>query len=252
MTADILRRAVLDAGLDAPVVYDDVTESTNATALTLAERGTPEWTVVAAGHQTGGRGRLGRTWESRPGSSLLFSIVLRPHLSPAGSLILTLAAGAAAAEAATESSDADVRCKWPNDLVTGDGKVGGILLESRVSSGRLLHIVVGVGINMDRPPSVEGAAALGAADPGSVVTRFLVRYRALVQGEADAIAERVLARYRPLCTTLGRRVRARTLSGGEVEGIAEDIDRSGSLLVRAGTTLESVAFGDVEHLRYRD
>jgi BirA family transcriptional regulator, biotin operon repressor / biotin---[acetyl-CoA-carboxylase] ligase len=250
VTEDILRRAVHDAGLDAPVVYDEVTESTNATALALAERDTPEWTVVGAGHQTAGRGRLGRTWESRLGSSLLFSVVLRPRLSPSDSVILTLGAGAAASEAATEASGTVVRCKWPNDLVTEQGKVGGILLESRVSSGRLIHVVVGIGINLDRPPDVLEAAGLGPADAGLLVTRFLVRCHGLFERQNESIGELVLALYRPLCVTLGRTVRAHTTAGQTVMGVAEDLDGLGNLMVRTGETLETVAFGEVEHLRY--
>src|SRR5438876_11930236 len=94
-----LARAVKRAGIDAPVHYDEVTDSTNTTALDMAARGTPEWTIVAAGHQTGGRGRLGPEWVSEPGSSLLFSFVLRPRLSPDRGLLLTLLAGVDLAEA---------------------------------------------------------------------------------------------------------------------------------------------------------
>jgi BirA family biotin operon repressor/biotin-[acetyl-CoA-carboxylase] ligase len=248
-TEDILRRAVRDAGLDAPVVYAEVTESTNRTALALADQGTPAWTVVGAGHQTEGRGRLGRTWESRPGSSLLFSVVLRPRLAPSEAVILTLGAGAVAAEGATTASSSAVRCKWPNDLVTDEGKVGGILLESKVSSGTLAHVVVGVGINLAPPAAIEGAAGIGSADPRLFLTRFLVGFRDLVHPEDASFAERVLAAYRPVCSTLGRRVRAHTISGEAVEGVAEDLDREGSLLVRVGPQLRTVAFGEVEYLR---
>src|SRR6266540_6240672 len=87
-----LRGALRAAGIDAPVHYDEVTESTNTTALDMAARGEPEWTVVAAGHQTGGRGRLGREWLSEPRGSLLFSFVLRPPLPPERALLLTLLA----------------------------------------------------------------------------------------------------------------------------------------------------------------
>ena len=73
-----LERALADLGLEAPVRFDEVTGSTNATALGMAEAGAPEWTLVAAGHQTAGRGRLGRTWTDLAGGALLFSFVLRP------------------------------------------------------------------------------------------------------------------------------------------------------------------------------
>jgi len=232
-------------------VYERIVDSTNAAALGLAERGTPEWTIVGAGHQTAGRGRLGRTWRSEPGASLLFSLVLRPRLAPARAVVLTLGAGAAGAEASAAASRAEVMCKWPNDLVTEDGKVGGILLESKVSSGRLMHVVVGVGINLERSPNVPGAAALGPTDVYVLLSRFLVRCRDLFEPADGSVTSRVLAAYRPRCSTLGMRVRASTVTGEWVEGVAEDLDGEGTLLVRTGSELRPVAFGEVEHLSHR-
>ena len=86
LSEDALVRALERVGLRAPVRFDEVTASTQATALELAAAGTPEWTLVAAGHQTEGRGRLGRTWLDRPGRALMFSFVLRPALEPASEI----------------------------------------------------------------------------------------------------------------------------------------------------------------------
>ena len=127
-----LERAFADPGLEAPVRFDEVTGSTNATALGMAEAGAPEWTLVAAGHQTAGRGRLGRTWMDRAGAALMFSFVVRPPLEPERAGLIPLLAGAAMAAAIRDVAGADVRCKWPNDLLVGDAKVGGILVESSV------------------------------------------------------------------------------------------------------------------------
>ena len=129
-----LERALADLGLEAPVRFDEVTGSTNATALEMAEAGAPEWTLVAAGHQTAGRGRLGRTWTDRAGAALMFSFVVRPSLEPERAGLIPLLAGAAMAAAIRDVAGVDVRCKWPNDLLVGDSKVGGILVES--SGGR--------------------------------------------------------------------------------------------------------------------
>ncbi|MGH3114530.1 MAG: hypothetical protein ACRDOP_13800, partial [Gaiellaceae bacterium] len=82
LSEEALERALAAAGLSAPVRWDDVTESTNATALVLAAEGAPSWTLVAASHQTSGRGRRGRVWRDRPGSALLCSLVLRPDWPP--------------------------------------------------------------------------------------------------------------------------------------------------------------------------
>jgi BirA family transcriptional regulator, biotin operon repressor / biotin---[acetyl-CoA-carboxylase] ligase len=119
---DSLRRAVLAAGIEVEPRWLDETASTNTDALALAESGAPEWTVVATGHQTAGRGRLGRSWNDVPGTSLLVSVLLRPSLLPDRAPLLTLLAAVAMVEAAGLPS---MRSKWPNDLLVGDRKVGG-------------------------------------------------------------------------------------------------------------------------------
>jgi BirA family biotin operon repressor/biotin-[acetyl-CoA-carboxylase] ligase len=160
--------------------------------------------VVVADHQTAGRGRLDRRWEAPPGTALLASFVLAP--SP----VLSLAAGVAAAEACRGG----VRLKWPNDLLLGDRKVGGILVETTPQKA-----VCGVGINLTWAP--EGAAALGVArdDLLQRLMDTLATWTAVPSGV-------VLARWRELSATLGRRVR---IDG--VEGLAEDIGAGGELIV---------------------
>ncbi|HEY6567864.1 MAG TPA: biotin--[acetyl-CoA-carboxylase] ligase, partial [Actinomycetota bacterium] len=154
-----LERALHLADLAAPVRWDEVTGSTNATAMELAAAGTPEWTLVAAGHQRDGRGRLGRAWLDHPGDSLMVSVVLRPALSADDAGVLTLWAGAAWAEASSALTGLQVRCKWPNDLLVDGRKVGGILAESAGGTGPdapVAHVVIGSGINLVAPPEIEG------------------------------------------------------------------------------------------------
>lgn len=248
LTEDALLGAMRGAGvMEAPLRYDAVTESTNATALEWARGGAPEWTLVAAGHQTAGRGRLGRTWVSRPGAALLFSVVLRPDMRPEQALLLTLLAGTAMARACGDAG-LDVGCKWPNDLLLAEAKVGGILTEAAVSQGRIEHVVVGIGVNLGEPPDIEGAGALPRVGAAPLLASFLGGFRA-VYGSGPAFGEEVLRGYRPLCTTLGRRVSATTTDGGVVEGVAVDLDDRGGLVVDTGTGHAAVAFGEVRHLR---
>ena len=91
----------------------------------MAAAGTPEWTLVAAGHQTQGRGRLGRTWLDEPGRALMFSFVLRPELDPGSGGLLTLLAGTALASASSELGDQRTACTWPNDLLVAGRKAAG-------------------------------------------------------------------------------------------------------------------------------
>jgi BirA family biotin operon repressor/biotin-[acetyl-CoA-carboxylase] ligase len=215
----------------------------------LAREGAPEWTLVAAGHQYAGRGRLGRTWESSPGDSLLFSVVLRPQLPPDRAVLLTLLAGAVLAVACRVVGVDDVWCKWPNDVLLGDAKVGGILAEATVAGGRIEHVVLGVGVNLAGPPAgVEQAAGLGGVEAEPLLAGFLGGIGEPI--DPSTFPDRTLKRYRPVCATIGRRVRATTTAGFTVEGTATDVDADGSLVVEtpAGERV-AVGFGEVHHLR---
>jgi len=245
LSEDALRRAMGSAGLTAPVRWDEATESTNATALTMAAEGTPEWTLVAAGHQTAGRGRQGRAWLDRSGSALMCSLVLRPALEPDRVGSVSLAAGVAMAEAATEVSGLEIRCKWPNDLMTGESKVGGILGEVEVTAGRIGHVVLGIGVNLDAPEDVEGAGAIGPVDDEALLGGFLQRLRSLLEGSA----EEIVRRWRAISATLGRRVEATTVGGETVRGVAADLDETGALLIDTADGRVRVAFGEIRHLR---
>ena len=250
LSTNELERALAAAGLDAPVRFDEVTGSTNATALELAEAGSPEWTLVAAGHQTAGRGRLGRTWEDAPGRALLFSIVLRPTwLPPDRSGLLPLAAGLAMTDAAREVAELDVRCKWPNDLLLDDHKVGGILAESRVSSGRIDHAIVGIGVNLDPPGNVDLATGLGDVDAGALLEAFLRAFAIRYGSNAPAFIRSVVAAYPQRSATIGREVEATTTNGPRVRGRAIGVDDAGSLVLETPAGRVWITSGEVSHLR---
>ena len=168
----------------------------------------PIGAIVIADHQTAGRGRHERRWETPPGTALLVSFVLAPRP------LLSLAAGVAAAEACGRG----VRLKWPNDLLLDGRKLGGILVETTPAKA-----VVGIGINLSWAP--EGAAQLD--EPRD---RVFARLRPKVKRWAAAADEAVVARWRELSATLGRRVRVE-LAGAVTEGLAQDIGPRGELIV---------------------
>lgn len=247
------------AGLEGLVEFRPVTGSTNTDVIALAEAGAPAWTTVVAGHQGAGRGRLGRTWLSEPGASLLVSVLIRPRMDPADAPLLTLATAVAAAAACSTCCRLDVRCKWPNDLVSNGRKIGGILTEGKVVDGRLSHIVIGLGLNVrhgmrDLPPELRDEATSMAIEGGelaeeALLVEYLVRLRQLHELPPGDFAAFVLRAYRERCETIGRRVRARTTAGHLVEGTATALGPAGELLVEGPRGLESVAFGEVQHLR---
>ena len=242
-----LRRALERVGLQAPVRYDEVTGSTQATALELASAGAPEWTLVAAGHQTGGRGRLGRTWSDQPGRALMFSVVLRPELDPRAGGLLTLLAGTAMVEACRELGEPAAACKWPNDVLVDGRKAAGILAESSVADGRFEHVALGIGANLrEPPPEIPGAGAVraGAAELlEAFVAAFVRGYR---PGDAD-FADAVTTAHAAVSSTLGSRVRA-AVADGPVIGDAVALDERGGLVVRTTSGARVVRFGEVERL----
>jgi BirA family transcriptional regulator, biotin operon repressor / biotin---[acetyl-CoA-carboxylase] ligase len=243
-----LSRALEGAGLSAPVRFEEVTRSTQETAARLAEDGAPEWTLVAAGHQTDGRGRLGRTWTDEPGGALLVSLVLRPSLRPELGGLLSLLAGTAMAEACDEVADQRAACKWPNDVLVAGRKAGGILAESRLAGDRFEFVTLGVGVNLGAPPTDQPAAGAVHAEDAELLGAFLRAFAGRYEPGQPEFARTVVAAYRTRCATLGTRVRARTGRGTVVEGEAVDVDETGALMIRVGGGLEAVRFGEVEHL----
>ncbi|MBI3647656.1 MAG: biotin--[acetyl-CoA-carboxylase] ligase, partial [Actinobacteria bacterium] len=236
---------------EAPVRWEEVTGSTNDTALAMAEAGAPEWTLVGAGHQTAGRGRLGRHWHDLGAPhSLVFSFVLRPTIAPAQIGLLALLAGAAMADASGTLGRREVSCKWPNDLIVDEAhKAAGILAESKIAGDRVAYAVVGIGANLGSIPAAAGQGGLlGDIDPVELVSSFLAAFRAGYEPQDEEFPTRVLAAYRPLCSTLGRRVRVQ-VGGRLVGGRAVDVDEAGGLVVQTARGRETVSFGDVELLR---
>lgn len=258
LSQDSLRAAVRAAGIEASPRYHASLGSTNLEAMRLASEGAPAWTVVAAGHQTAGKGRLGRRWVEAPGKALLMSVLLRPRIAPHDAPLIALLAAAAMAQACRELSEAPVGCKWPNDLVVGERKVGGVLAEARLEGDAVSHIVVGTGVNLDmeaedfpeelRPTATSLAIEGHVAHHALLVRGYLERLREALRPEVPGFAAEVLTAYRPLCVSLRRSVRATTTDGREVEGLAVDLDERGGLVVETAEGRDVVAFGEVAHL----
>ncbi len=226
-------------------------DSTNRYLLDEARAGAPAGLVVVADHQTAGRGRLGRTWVAPPGSSLLLSVLLRPDTPVERRHGLVMAAGLAMAEAVEATTGVVAGLKWPNDLLVGDRKLGGVLAEATGDA-----LVVGIGVNLEWHDVPSELAAIATAcnleggrpvDRADVLGAFLDRYAVHLADLGSAHA-----RYEARLTTLGRRVRVEQTTG-ELVGVATGIDELGRLVVQldAGGT-EIVSAGDVVHLRPAD
>jgi len=216
-------------------------DSTQRVAKDLAADGAPEGTVVIAGTQSEGRGRAGRRWVS-PLGGLWLSVVLRPKLTPAEAQKMTLAVGVAAARAIMHTTGLNVELKWPNDVLIDGRKVCGILTESSIRSGLLEFLVVGVGINANvdlpkLPPDLQASTTslsreLKREIPIEELTKAVLEelqkvYASLSSGSFAS----VLSDWKGLTSTIGSWVEVKTPDRA-VEGLAEDVDLDGSLMLR--------------------
>ena len=232
-------------------------DSTNTYLKERAREGAPEGLVAVADHQTAGRGRLHRRWESPPGANLLVSLLLRPECDPDDLHLCTTAVALAAADACREVAGVDVSFKWPNDLLVGESKLAGILAEVEFAGGTPPGVVVGIGINVawPGPPEAGGTCLEDVSGSAQSVDRKVLLdhllYALAPRREMldDARGRRVLAdEVRSRCSTLGQRVRV-FLADEEVTGVAHGIDGSGRLVIETETGLRTVTAGDVVHLR---
>lgn len=256
------------------LVYRLEVDSTNTLAMQLAQSGRGEGIVVLTDSQTAGRGRQGRRWVDISGYNALSSVVLKPLFPPH---LLVMIASLAVVDAIEEVCGIKANIKWPNDVLVGDRKVAGILIEtSRDSAGRMIAIM-GIGINVNgslmqlssdaakdaalvaRATTLEEACghrvpreALIAHLLKSIETSYITLQQevqastdsAYLQGWATA-SRRIRERWRASLSTLGRAIEVRQ---GEtvLSGIAEDVDDIGELLLRrhSGERV-SITWGDI-------
>ena len=250
-----LQRALGAGGPWREVRVVGSTSSTNADVLAAAAAGADEGLIVVAEQQVAGRGRLSRVWESPPRAGLLVSVLLRPSLPPAVLPLIPLLAGLALADAVDAVADVAVGLKWPNDLLVGCRKLGGILVE-RAPDGA---VVVGFGINVSTRREelpVDTATSLvlegGGTDREPLLKECLRslhrRYAHFVS--ADGAPTAVLPPYRERCETIGRRVTVHVPDGTTSTGLATGVDDSGTLVVRDDNGRERRwSAGDVVHVR---
>lgn len=221
-TADELR-----ARFDVPcVLLFDRIGSTLDVAHDAARSGRPMGTLVLADQQTAGRGRSGSHWSSAAGAGIWLTIVERPVNREAMD-VLAIRLGLAVAPVLDAWADSPVRLKWPNDLLDGSGKIGGILVETRWQDQRPEWIAIGLGLNVRRPDGIPGASALR---PGcsrvEILGALIPAIRAAARAHGALMPDELAAWH---ARDAGRGRRCREPVVGQVAGI----DRTGSLLVRA-------------------
>jgi BirA family transcriptional regulator, biotin operon repressor / biotin---[acetyl-CoA-carboxylase] ligase len=234
--------------------FSRTTLSTNSDALAAARSAAPHGSVYFADEQTAGRGRGDHSWHSAAGEGLYVSVLLRPQLSAARLPLLPLAAGLAAAEAIRTVSGLSVDLRWPNDLLIGPRKIGGILVEANISSKGLPHavVVVGIGINVHQRAFPTGLATpatsldLASGERISRQTLLVVLLKSLERetsalSDSDA-AKTIRERMEKNSTWIrGRSVR---VHGPQAcEGVTAGLDENGFLRVATAAGVVTVQTG---------
>ena len=259
LAPSLLRAELGDHPIGRNIAHYFRTDSTNAVALQLAAEGAEHGTVVVAEEQTGGRGRLGRTWYSEKSSGIYTSIILRPPLAPVAAPVLTLMAGLAAQKATSSVSGLAVDIRWPNDLMVNGKKVCGILTEMSAELDRLHAVVLGIGINVNHsvmPAELINIATSLRIEAHRGISRVQVlvallrelerHYQLLLANGNRAITERWEA---ASSFAHGKRVRVVT-PAGEALGTTRGIDVSGALKVEYDDgRQESLIAGEVTEVK---
>lgn len=233
----------------AQVFHFDTLDSTMSMAAELAAEGAESGSVVVAGTQTAGHGRLGRTWASEPGTGLYATFIFRPHLSPAAVPVVNLALGLATADAIVRVAGVPSDLRWPNDVLIGGRKCAGIL--AQLQTGALL---AGIGINVNQasfPPELSSIATSLRLETGrehsvtelldSLMETTAEQMNILVQQGKDAIL-RTFAQSSSYAA--GRRVVV-DQGPNQLRGTTDGLDANGFLMVRQdnGVRIQIIAGG---------
>lgn len=235
--------------------YDTIT-STNDVLKQLALQNAPNGTVLVADSQTGGRGRLGRTFLSPSGVGIYLSVLLRPCCMPMELMHLTCACACAACSAIEQSAGFRPGVKWTNDIVFNNRKLAGILTELGLKQdGSTAYAIIGIGINCaqrpeDFPPDIREIAGSLKMASGREIDRALVAAK-MIDAFCDMSQvlltnkKQIMERYRRDCITLGQEVSL--VRGDEIlHGKALDVDEEGALIVKyRDGTVETVNSGEV-------
>ncbi len=250
MTLDNIQSRLPDSRWRVQLL-EEVT-STNTLLKELGRQGAPHGTVLIADRQTGGRGRLGRTFFSPGGVGMYFSALIRPDCAPGELMHLTCAVAVAMCDAVEQAFGFRPQIKWTNDLVVGKRKLGGILTELSLDRQQVGFAVIGVGINcnqleLDFDESIRPMACSARMILGERVERSVLAAEMVKSLEAMDLSDReaMLRRYRSDCMTLGQRVSIHR--GEEIRhATALDIDSEGGLVVRCDSgDIATVTSGEV-------
>jgi len=261
--ASIFESAAFDTALrDTPFAgnlqFFPSINSTNSYAMEAADHGAPHGSVFFADEQTAGRGRSSHQWQSSAGCGVYVSVLLRPNISPGDALWFSLATGLAAHHAIHQVTTLKTDIRWPNDLMLGKKKFGGILTEMHAEATRIRHMVIGVGINVLHPvfpPDLAPIATSLLIETGLPWSRqeILITLLQALHRETSALVDpttanaakaNIIDRIENISTWLrGKRVRVD--EGDGYTGVTDGLDTRGFLRVRTDDGIRTVLSGGV-------
>jgi len=235
---------------ESKIHYFPEVSSTMDIARQKARNGCPDFTIVIAGHQNKGRGRLNRIWKSAVGG-LYFTLVLRPRIPVALSSRVSFLASMTLARVLCTFGDLDARVKWPNDILVDERKVSGMLTELEAEADQVNFINIGIGINVNNatgrfePQAASLKELLGrAVCRRDLLDQFLNEFETRMN-RADF--DRVVSEWKKHTITLNRQVRIVTRQETS-EGLAVDVDDSGALILKmVDGSLKKILYGDCFH-----
>ncbi len=225
-------------------LYEQVV-STNDTLKEKALAGEPEGSVVLAESQTNGRGRYGRSWISKPGKGLYFSLLLRPASVDIQPGLISLLAGLAMVHALKAEQGVSAQVKWPNDVMVEKAKIAGVLVETLYQEHRLAHAIVGIGLNLlDAGAELDGRFFKATSlehhtrkkiDPDRLLQRILEEIMKEYRLLSDPVRrQRLCKKWRHHCLHLNRPVKV--IGPHEsICGVFRDVDVAGSALIEQNT-----------------
>jgi BirA family biotin operon repressor/biotin-[acetyl-CoA-carboxylase] ligase len=188
LTADMLRQRLKGSLFGKRIYHFFKVDSTNRVALELGHAAEPEGAVILGEEQTGGRGRAGRSWHSERAAGIYVTLLLRPKLAPVQAPLLTMMAGLSAHTAIQAQTGLAVDLKWPNDLLVGGKKVGGILTEMHAEPAQVRFVIVGIGLNVNQekfPTELATSATSLRVASGHTQSRLELLVRLLREFERD-------------------------------------------------------------------
>ena len=237
------------------ILFLDCVDSTNTQAKRMAAVGAAQGTIVIANTQTGGRGRMNRSFHSPENAGIYLSLILRPCRPATDLMHLTCAAGIAACDAIESVTGLRPGIKWTNDLIWKGKKLGGILTELVFTDPKAPCAIIGIGINcaqspQDFPEEIRDIATSVSIATGQNVDRYQLAAALIVElyrtaNRLFSEKEALMTRYRADCITIGKHICV--LNAGSVShGVATGVDDDGGLTVCfSDGTRKTVTSGEV-------